>query len=866
MREIALLFCCVFSASAYAQSIATLRVTVIDPSGAVIVGATVTVQCAACGAGPIASPTGSRGEAIVPGLEPGRYTLHVESPGFEPYDARDVRLRSGETRRDVRLAIAKLVETVEVGRDPQQRASDPRGDAFSTLLGQAEIDELPDDPDEMERVLGEVAGPGAVMRVNGFRGGRLPPKNQIQQIRFRRNMFAADAHEPGLIFVDIVTKPGLENWRGATNIGFRDAPLNAKNAFAPVKGDERHQRYAFNLNGPLWKQHTSLSASIDGIDAFDSKTIVAALPSGYFADSVRKPNDSLHMTVRLEHALTKMQMLRVEAQRNHTLGENLGVGDFDLIDRGYAQSTGEQLLRASVAGTMRKSLYNELRLQLRTSDTRFDPNNDAPAVLVLNAFNAGGAQIAGVRNATEFELANDLDIAVGHHAIRTGVLVDGGRYRSNVQRNATGTFTFDSLAAYADGRPTTFTRNAGAAAVDVSQVEAGVYVQDDIRVRKDLTISAGVRQEVQSHIGGFHLGPRGGIVWAPFKSGNTMVRAGGGVFFDWFDAQSYEQAVQLDGTHQRIETVVRPGYPDPVAGGRAVVLPAGRVQLAANLTQPELREAMIGVEQQLPRDVRLQATYVRREGSHLLRGVNINAPFADGTRFDPLSGPITAVQSIAASRVDALTLNLNVVRPERRLFVAASYMLARSIDESDGPFSLPADSFNLAAERGPAPGDARHRFMSLVNAPLGGRFRIGTSIRVQSALPYNITTGRDDNGDTISNDRPAGVTRNSARGTAQADLGARLSWSIGFGTRTNAGAQGPQVRIVRGDNPDPLGSMPSGDAQNKRYALELYVQSYNVLNHVNALNFSGVMTSPFFARPTSAAPARRIEIGTRVSF
>src|SRR5207248_11159857 len=216
---------------------------------------------------------------------------------------------------------------------------------------------------------------------------------------------------------------------------------------------------------------------IDGIDAFDSKTIVAALPSGYFADSVRKPNDSLHMTVRLEHALTKMQMLRVEAQRNHTLTENLGVGDFDLIDRGYAQSTTEQLLRASVAGTMRKSLYNELRLQLRTSDTRFDPNNDAPAVLVLNAFNAGGAQIAVVRNVTEFELANDLDIAVGHHAIRTGVLVDGGRHRSNVQRNATGTFTFDSLAAYADGRPTTFTRNAGAAAVDVSQVEAGVYAQ-----------------------------------------------------------------------------------------------------------------------------------------------------------------------------------------------------------------------------------------------------------------------------------------------------------------------------------------------------------------------------------------------------
>jgi hypothetical protein len=71
---------------------------------------------------------------------------------------------------------------------------------------------------------------------------------------------------------------------------------------------------------------------------------------------------------------------------------------------------------------------------------------------------------------------------------------------------------------------------------------------------------------------------------------------------------------------------------------------------------------------------------------------------------------------------------------------------------------------------------------------------------------------------------------------------------------------------MRGDNADPLGSMPSGDGQNNRYALELYVQSYNLLNRVNATSFSGVMTSPFFGRATAAGPARRVEIGTRVSF
>src|SRR5215208_2374222 len=266
-----------------------------------------------------------------------------------------------------------------------------------------------------------MAGPGAVLRVNGFRGGRLPPKGQIQQIRFRRNMFAADAHEPGFVSVDIVTKPGLDNWRGATNFGFRNDALNARNAFAPAKGDEQHERYGFNLNGPLWKQHTSLSLSIDGTDAFDSKTIVAALPSGYYADSIRKPNNALNVTARLEHALSKSQMLRAELQRNHTATENLGVGDFDLLERGYSQTRNENVFRASTSGAIGKALYNELRVQWRGDDLAFAPTSTAPAVLVLNAFSAGGAQLAGTRGSNVITLTDDLDISVGRHAIRTGL-------------------------------------------------------------------------------------------------------------------------------------------------------------------------------------------------------------------------------------------------------------------------------------------------------------------------------------------------------------------------------------------------------------------------------------------------------------
>ena len=94
--------------------------------------------------------------------------------------------------------------------------------------------------------------------------------------------------------------------------------------------------------------------------------------------------------------------------------------------------------------------------------------------------------------------------------------------------------------------------------------------------------------------------------------------------------------------------------------------------------------------------------YIRRRGSNLLRGVNVNAPLANGVRPDPSAGTVTEIQSVAALAVRRVSFNLNYARPQRRLFLAANYTFGRSLDEADSPFSLPADNYDLAAERGPA--------------------------------------------------------------------------------------------------------------------------------------------------------------------
>jgi hypothetical protein len=197
----------------------------------------------------------------------------------------------------------------------------------------------------------------------------------------------------------------------------------------------------------------------------------------------------------------------------------------------------------------------------------------------------------------------------------------------------------------------------------------------------------------------------------------------------------------------------------------------------------------------------------------------------------------------------------------------------RQRTDADGPFSLPANSYDLAAEWGPALAVPTHTASALVNTTVLKYFRLGLSTTARSGLPYNVTTGHDDNGDTISNDRPAGVGRNSVSGKSMWDVGARVSYAFGFGERPQtAGPAGGPIMIVQrvgggaGGAGDLLGAMGGGGAENKRVRIELFVSASNLLNHVNPTGYSGVMTSPFFLQPTAAMAGRKIDLGMRVGF
>ena len=229
--------------------------------------------------------------------------------------------------------------------------------------------------------------------------------------------------------------------------------------------------------------------------------------------------------------------------------------------------------------------------------------------------------------------------------------------------------------------------------------------------------------------------------------------------------------------------------------------------------------------------------------------------------------------------------------PQRRIFFGGNYTLGQVKNHADSATALPANSLDPDAEWGPSLQDIRHRLNFNFNMPFVFGMRASFNGNAQSAAPYNITTGRDDNLDGVVNDRPGGVGRNAARGAARFDMtrpgqppdqlrpgandAGRPRRSPGRrpsrrrdGWRRGAAA-GPgrtwwSWRAGGPGGPGAGGGNPFGGGP--RFSAEVYIAANNILNRVNYVNFVGNIQSPFFGTATSAAPPRRIEMGLNFRF
>ena len=854
-----------FASSAFAQTAANqtqLRLIIVDQTGAGIPAATVTVKPAA---GEPTEFTADDHGVAASNLTPGQVTVHVEFPGFMPFDA-PLTLKRGAMNQTVTLQIEGFKAEVEVS---QASAPEASKSASSFSLTQEELDALPDDPDELADYLSSMAGPGgATFFMNGFSGGRLPSRDQIRSIRFRQNNYASDNHDAGRAQIEIMTKPNT-NWGGSGSVTLGGDAFNARQPQQLVETPSQERNVQFGLRGPIVAGKTSFSFQANGNSRFNSNPIVAVNEAGArINDAVRSTNDQNGFQFGLEHSLSASQSLIFNLQRSATEGLNQGVGGFNLPERASTRTSDSTQFRARLQSVLGTKYLNEARLQLTTSGNEAFSASSAQTIVVQDAFTRGGAGVNSDSSTKRLELADNFDFTVGKHQMRAGALVEGAFYSNFDERNAAGTWTYRTIEDFTAGLPAQFSQRLGTLDTAFSQYQAGVYWSDEFRVHRDLTLGLGVRNELQSRIDDkLNLMPRIGLTWAPFGSQTSAIRGGYGLFYDWYDASLYDQTLRVDGTAVRdirVSCIEANDYCasvvnlDAVAAGLTMT-PSGRIQASDNLQMPRVHQASISYDRQLTPNIMLQTSYQVLRGANLMRSRNVNAP-VDGVRPNPAFGDITQFESTGRSTSDRLTVGTRVrlqLKNQQPAMFNVNYTFGHEKNFADGATSLPSDNLNPDLDWGPSRQDIRHRLQLQAQAPILFGIRGNVNLNVSSGVPYNMTTGRDDNDDGVFNDRPEGVTRNSLRGDTTWGLNLNLSRRFSL-----SGVNAP----VRGGGQGFGGPGGRGGNVGGGRSMEFFVQAQNVLNHVTHTGYTGNLSSPFFGLATSVGQPRDVNLGIRFNF
>jgi hypothetical protein len=845
---------------------ASLRLVVVDQTGAGIPAATVTVKPQS--GEPVTFLSDEHGVAVSPALAVGTVTVSVEFPGFLTFEA-PLTLKRGAMNETVTLAIEGFTEEVVVSETSAAEASKS---ASTTTLTQEEIDALPDDPEELAEALSQMAGPGgATFFMNGFSGGRLPSLDQIRSIRFRQNNYASDNHDAGRAQIDIVTRPNTV-WGGSANVNFGGDAFNARQPQQLVETPSQERTVQFGLRGPIAAGKTSFSFNANGNSRFNSNPIIAVDEQGRRVDeAVRSTNDQSGFTLGLEHTLSANHGFLLNFQRSQTEGLNQGVGGFNLPERASTRLSESNQFRARLQSVLGTTRLNELRVQVTSSGNEAFSASADPTIVVQDAFTRGGAGINSAASSQRLEVADNFDFTVGRHQMRAGMLLEGV-FASNVdERNAAGTWTFRTVEDYVAGRPQQFSQRVGAVDLALSQYQAGFYWSDEFRVHRDLTLGVGVRNELQSRIDdALNLMPRVGFTWAPFGSQTSAVRGGYGLFYDWYDSGLYEQTLRVDGVSVRdirVSCFEANNFCGDIsaldaAAASLLAIPGGRVQAHPELELPRVHQASIGYDRQLTPNVMLQTSYQILRGVHQLRSRNINAP-VNGIRPNPAFGDITQFESTGRSESDRVNIGTRVRLPlqntQQPVMFNVNYTFGRDRNQADSAMSLPSDSLNPDVDWGPSRQDIRHRVQVQAMVPLLFGVRGNVNLNVASGVPYTMTTGVDDNDDGVFNDRPAGVGRNSLRGDATWGLNLNLSRRFAFGS--SAAPAAGQQRGFGGP-----GAARGGSPAGARYSVELFVQAQNVLNHVTRTGYTGNLSSPFFGMATSVGAPRDVNVGLRFNF
>lgn len=835
------LFLLISTTAALAQQrTGVLRGSVKDELGASIVGATITVIDASGNA----KTTVTNGEGVytLSGLSAGKYFVLAAAPGFAPSEQTEVDLAAGQ-RQSLDLTLKVTIEDQKVTVAAETPVStDAANNANQTLITGKDLDALPDDPDELAAALQALAGPsvgpnGGQIFIDGFSGGRMPPKDSIREIRINQNPFSAE-NEQASGRIEILTRPGTDKLRGSSFFSFEDESLNSRNPFSSSRTPYQIRSFGGNLGGPIVQKKASFFVDFDRRETDDNELVnvrtldenLNPIDQGF---GVIVPRRNLSFSPRIDYQLNPSNTLVARYSYNRSRTENSGVGGFSLPERGYNTFFTSQSFTLTETAILNASMINETRFQYSKNRSESLGDNTIPVLNVSGAFISGGSQVGhAFSNTSRWELQNFLAWQKGTHALKFGGRVRQVRISDSNPSNFGGTYVFtggfvptldannnpiisqpvfvDSLERYRrtllgqqlgltptqiraiGGGASQFSLSSGDPEAGVTQTDTGLYVQDDWRIRPNLTMGIGLRYEYQTNTHSpLNFAPRVFMAWSPGAANSArppsmVIRVGAGVFYNRFNESNTLNANRFNGsTQQQFFVTERPIY-DTLNGNVVFVPPAPSAldafpnvpptailelaprqvtwQVADDIQSPTVYVAGAQVERQLPHRTTLFAGFYTVHVQHVIRARDINAPLPgsitpldpNGTRPFGNVGEIYQYESSGRFDQNQLFIGFNN-RFNRTISFSANYSISKTQNDTDGQGSglFPVNSYDLTGEYGRASFDVRHRFNFFGTINLPWQVTLNPLITASSGRPFNITTGQDTNLDRLFTERPS---------------------------------------------------------------------------------------------------------------
>jgi len=899
---------------AIAQSPGSLHGQVLDPSGAVVPGAAVTLTQ---GSNSFSAQSSRDGAYTFSAVPAGSYTLGVDAEGFASFSKSNVQIVAGRAQQlNASLAIAVQQQEMTVTGEHSGVSVDPDANASAVVIRGRDLDALSDDPDQLQNELQALAGPaagpnGGQIYIDGFTGGQLPPKSSIREIRVNQNPFSAEFDRIGYGRIEILTKPGSDKLKGHISSLGSDSAWNTANPLARSQPSYYIYFLQGDVNGPLSKNASYFS------NAFyinrQNQSIVNAVNPANTATTlntvVPNPVSFLSANLRVDFQLGKNNTLTARDAFTRSLQTGGGVGTLNLPTQAFDVDNQENAFQIGDTVVVNPRIINETRFQWRRVRNNQVASYFTPTVTVQGAFTDGGSNSGVVRDHQDiFELQNYSTATAGAHTIRFGTRLRAYRDANYSTSGDNGNYIFQSLSHYLAQTPdqyhATVVNNPLAR---VLMFDGALFYQDDWKWKPNLTLSYGLRYEGQNRIHDHaDWGPRFAVAWAPGPVGKTpsktVFRAGYGWFYNRFTVpNSFSssngvpyviQAIHQNGVNQQSFVINNPNFYNPAApatpgnlSGASASLPT-LYSIDTHFHSALDMQGGIGMDRQINKQITFNTTYLYTRGVHQYLSNNVTAPEFDPSTYTVI-GPTPTSYNYQFQSGGVYSQHQVIVTASahfRHLSFNSTYTFSEAKSDTQGVTSFPTVSQNPGLDYGRASFGIHNRFFLLGSYAAPHGIIVAPLLATQSGTPYNLSIGNDLTANNQFNARPTYgtcgaadvvstpfgcldknpvgkgetiVPYNVGTGPANVVFHMRVSKVFGIGPKIegSSGAAGGQNNgSVNGRG------LSGGQAQVKidatvprRYSLTLVGAALNIFNVVNLGTPNGVLNSSLFGQTQSLA-------------